>query len=237
MGVPYNFLLEVVVGMDGIESVLENVFGADGVLRRLESSLLEQFQIFRDFSNKTLRKHYAVNKQSPRPSGVDISFKIMGQEIRVMSYDDIVWMIDQIDNMNVNKLFLKMAIGGHKPFRKSGMFLEMTHTVPTGLGLPLKLKLVGSTVATVEFDGQFDIEKMVLGTGAAIAVGSVKPSAVVELSGQMGIHSHYVSTGVFVNSSMLVSDMLKGTVTYKKGEGIKINLDTIEDPIQLFNFS
>ena len=241
MDVPYH-LLEVVVGMDGIGSVVENVFGADGV-SRLES--LSENSKRREESTNHGRKHSVnindniknvhkrVNKQSPKPSGVDISFKIMGQEIRVMSYDDIFWMIDQIDNMNVIQLMMNIAKGGHKTFRKSGMFLEMTHTIPTGLGLPLKLKLVGSTVATVEFDGKFDIRK----PGSAEVVRSVKPSADVELSVQMGIDSHYISTGVFVNPSMFVSNMLKGTVTYKKGEGIKINLDTTEDPIQLFNFS
>ena len=256
MGVPLN-LVEAVVGMDGLESVVENVFGANGVWP--DNVLIKMFNItmtsekFREYARKREESnhrskrsvnmddniknlHKRVNKQSPRPSG-DISFKIMGQEIRVMSYDDIFWMIDQIDNMNVIQLMLNIAKGGHKTFSKSAMFLEMTHTVPTGLGFPLKLKLVGSTVATVEFDGKFDIRNMFWGPGLVQVKGSVKPSAVVELSGQMGIDSHYVSTGVFVNSSMFVSNMLKGSVTYKEGQELKINLDTPEEPIQLFNFS
>ena len=117
------------------------------------------------------------------------------------------------------------------------MFLEMTHTVPTSLGLPLRLKLTGSTVATVELNGKFDIRNMFWGPGSLTVNGFVKPSAVVELSGQMGIDSHFVQSGVFVNSSMFVSNMVKGSLIYKEGQTFKINVDTPEEPIQLFNFS
>ena len=117
------------------------------------------------------------------------------------------------------------------------MFLEMTHTVPASLGLPLKLKLTGSTVATVELDGKFDIRNMFWGPSSLTINGYVKPSAVVEVSGQMVIDSHFVSSGVFVNSSMYFSNMMKSSVVYKEGQMFKINVDTPEEPIQLFNFS
>merc|ERR1711881_391145 len=78
----------------------------------------------------------------------------------MMSYDDIFAMIDQIDNMNVITMLMNVAKGGKKTFSKSVMFLEMTHTVPTGLGLPLKLALSGSTVGTVDLEGKFDIRNM-----------------------------------------------------------------------------
>merc|ERR1719474_1372942 len=100
----------------------------------------------------------------------------------MMSYDDIYAMIDQIDNMNVIQL-LVVGKGGKKTFSKSVMFLEMTHSVPTGLGLPLKLSLAGSTVGTVDMEGKFDIRNMFLGKGALNVNGFVKSSAVVEISG------------------------------------------------------
>ena len=57
------------------------------------------------------------------------------------------------------------------------MFLEMIHTVPTGLGLPLKLALSGSTVGTVDLEGKFDIRNMFWGKGAMNINGHVKTSA------------------------------------------------------------
>ena len=101
--------------------------------------------------------------------------KVLGHEMRVFSYDDLQWAADEIDNMNVIELLLKVAKGGHKTFTKSIMFLEMTHTVPTGLGLPLKLKLTGSAVGSLEIDGKFDIRNMFWGPMALEVKGSLKP--------------------------------------------------------------
>ena len=63
-----------------------------------------------------------------------MTLKVMGQEVRIMSYDDIQAMIEDVDNMNVIDLMSKIAHGGEKTFTKSMMFMEMTHSVPTGMG-------------------------------------------------------------------------------------------------------
>ena len=101
--------------------------------------------------------------------------KILGNEMKVFSYDDIFWAVDQIDNMNVIDLLLKVARGGRKTFTKSVMFMEMTHSVPTGLGLPLKLNLKGSAVGSLELDGKFDIRNMFWGPSSMEIRGHVKP--------------------------------------------------------------
>ncbi len=101
--------------------------------------------------------------------------KVFGHEMRVFSYDDIMWAADEIDNMNVIELLLKVAKGGHKTFTKSVMFLEMTHTVPTAIGLPMKLKLTGSAVGSMEIDGKFDIRNMFWGPSSLEVKGYVRP--------------------------------------------------------------
>ncbi len=62
-------------------------------------------------------------------------------------------------------------------------------------------------------------------------------SAVVEVTGQMGVHSRFVDTGVFVNSSVFTSQMMKGSVVYKEGKTFKLNIDAPEEPIEIFNVS
>ena len=69
-----------------------------------------------------------------------VTLKVMGQEVRIMSYDDIQAMVEDIDNMNVIDLMSKMAKGGEKTFTKSMMFMEMTHSVPTGMGKYIPLR-------------------------------------------------------------------------------------------------
>jgi len=262
MGVPVH-VVEAAVQMDGLETVLADVFGPEGAFpdntvfqmfnftltkekfeewtkkrneRDDKDAARRQKRSANSVENKLNEMHKKVDKKTPPPSG-SLSFKIMGQEVRVFSYDDIFWAIDTIDNMNVIQLLSTIAKGGHKSFSKSMLFMDMTHSVPTGLGLPLKLKLLGSTVTTVELDGKFDIRNMFWGTPQLSIEGYVKPSAVVEVSGQMGIDSHFINTGVSVNANMFTSQQMKGGIVYKQGQQLKINLDTPEEPTQLFNFS
>ena len=62
-------------------------------------------------------------------------------------------------------------------------------------------------------------------------------SAVVDISGRMGINTHYVDTGVYVKSSMFTSQMIKGAIAYKEGKLIKLNIDAPEKPLEIFNVS
>ncbi len=120
---------------------------------------------------------FQVNKKTERPAGF-LSMKMFGHEMKVFSYDDIMWAADEIDNMNVIELLLKVAKGGHKTFTKSMMFLELVHTVPTGLGLPMRLKLSGSAVGSVELDGKFDIRNMFWGPSSMEVKGYIRPRSV-----------------------------------------------------------
>merc|ERR1712048_1104109 len=61
--------------------------------------------------------HKRVNMKPSRPTA-HMNIKVMGQELRVMSYDDLYWLIDEIDNMNVIQLMTDVARGGHKTFTK-----------------------------------------------------------------------------------------------------------------------
>ena len=251
MGYPVN-MLETKVGVDGVESVLETLIGPNGVIPKdfnidlgkygkynaefLEKLLEKKNNMKKTFNDNLTKMHLKANKKFIEPNA-HLSVKIMDQEIKMLSYDDILWLMDQIDDMNVVQLLKNYARGGHKVFSKSLMFLEMTHTVPTGLGLPLKLKLTGSSVTTVEMKGKFDIRNLFWGNPTMNISGYVKPSTVIELSGQMGIESQFVSSGMFVNSSMFMSQIVKGGIEYKHGQILKINMDVPEEPISLVNFS
>lgn len=249
-------VFETLVHVEGLEDMLEDALGPNGVLPKdflinifnttLTAEKLREFTRQREQNTRPKRGasmggklnsiHQEVNMRPSKPTA-HFNIKVMGQEIRVMSYDDLFYMIDQIDNSNVIQMMTDIAKGGHKTFSKSMLFLEMTHIVPTAVGMPLKLRLTGSTVTTIEMDGKFDIRNMFWGPGSIIVKGYVKPSAAVEITGQMGIDTAFGSSGIFVNSSMFVSHMTKGNVIYRQGQLLKINIDTPEEAVQLFNVS
>lgn len=183
-------VFEMAARIDGVESIIEDFFGQYGYFpdeavmnffnSQFSNEKLETLRARRsvdvNYENTVNEMHKTVNKRK-QPSG-SLTMKVLGQEMRVFSLDDLQWAADEIDNMNVIELLLKVAKGGHKTFTKSIMFLEVTHTVPTGLGLPLKLKLTGSAVGSLELDGKFDIRNMFWGPMALEVKGSVKPRLV-----------------------------------------------------------
>lgn len=180
-------VFEMAGRIDGIESIVEDFFGPygyfpdDTVMNFFQSKFnkedLEKLRtrrsIEKNYENTVEGMHTMVNKKK-KPNGF-LTMKVLGHEMRVLSLDDLQWAADEIDNMNIIELLLKVAKGGSKTFTKSIMFMEMTHTVPTGLGLPIKLMLTGSAVGTLELDGKFDIRNMFWGPMALEIKGSVKP--------------------------------------------------------------
>ena len=115
-----------------------------------------------------------MDNRKHHPSG-SVSVKMFGNELRLASFDDISWLNDEIDKVNVIDFLLMLAKGGKKTFSKSMMFLDAQTTVPTILGLPLKLRAKGTTVASVELAGKFDIRNMFWGKMSFDVRGYVKP--------------------------------------------------------------
>lgn len=115
-----------------------------------------------------------MDNMKHKPSGA-VSVKLFGNEIRVASFDDINWLQSEADNVNMVDLLIKLSRGGKKTYTKSMMFLDIETTVPTMLGLPLKLDAKGTSVVTIEMNGKFDIRNMFWGPMAFEVRGNLKP--------------------------------------------------------------
>lgn len=119
-----------------------------------------------------------MDTRKHNPSGA-VSVKMFGNEMRLASFDDISWLNDEVDKINMIDILIALAKGGKKSFSKSMMFLDAQTTVPTILGLPLKLSAKGTTVAAVELAGKFDIRNMFWGKMSFDVRGYVKPRYVL----------------------------------------------------------
>lgn len=115
-----------------------------------------------------------MDNMKHKPSGA-VSVKLFGNEIRVANFDDINWLQNEADNVNMVDLLIKLAKGGKKTYTKSLMFLDVETVIPTILGLPLKLDAKGTSVVTVEMNGKFDIRNMFWGPMAFDVRGNLKP--------------------------------------------------------------
>lgn len=62
-------------------------------------------------------------------------------------------------------------------------------------------------------------------------------SAVVDITGRMGVSALYAEAGIFVNSSLYTVTQIKGNATYTQGEILKFEVGVPEEPVQFVNVS
>lgn len=62
-------------------------------------------------------------------------------------------------------------------------------------------------------------------------------SAVVDISGRMGVSAIHAECGILVNSSLYTVTQTKGNATYSQGELLKFEIGVPEDPVQFVNAS
>jgi len=115
-----------------------------------------------------------MDTRKHNPAG-SLSVKLFGNEMRLASFDDINWIQTEADNVNMVDYLIKLARGGKKTYSKSFMFLDADTTVPTILGLPLRLEAKGTTVASLELNGKFDIRNMFWGPMNFDVRGYIRP--------------------------------------------------------------
>ena len=62
-------------------------------------------------------------------------------------------------------------------------------------------------------------------------------SAVVDITGRMGVSTLYAEAGILVNSSLYTVTQIKGNATYSQGEILKFEVGVPEEPVQFVNVS
>ena len=62
-------------------------------------------------------------------------------------------------------------------------------------------------------------------------------SAVVDITGRMGVSTLYAEAGILVNSSLYTVTQVKGNATYTQGEILKFEVGVPEEPVQFVNVS
>lgn len=74
-------------------------------------------------------------------------------------------------------------------FTRSFKILDSSLSLPTQIGLPLKLSVEGMATVTLQAKGKFDILRLMSYPSSMEIGGHFKPSSAVVISGEMGIDS------------------------------------------------
>lgn len=119
---------------------------------------------------------FKVGVKTPSPQAL-VSLKIFGNEVGLLNLNDLPFLNGELDDVNVIQHLYMLTKGKRKVFKQNMVVMEVTHTVPTILGIPLKIAINGSAVVTTDINGKvkIDMKKLLMGPKSALLTGSVQP--------------------------------------------------------------
>jgi len=103
------------------------------------------------------------------------------------------------------------------------------------IGLPLRLMTEGTASIGLKANGKFDIRQMFSSPSAFNISGSLRPSAAVHVTGEMGVDAHVAKTGLKVTNTLHTSTLLDGVLQLKDGKIFDLDFNLPQDKIEIFN--
>ena len=104
--------------------------------------------------------------------------KIFGNELGYYDVHDFD-LKNQKDSFNFLELLIKLATDHKVDFSKSATFLDTSVSIPTMVGLPLKLSVQGTASVDVHIAGHADLRKVAARPRSLDIKGYVKPRSVL----------------------------------------------------------
>ena len=105
-------------------------------------------------------------------------FKVFGHEIRYAELADVM----KNEGLNILEILIKLAQNHEFDYSKSIMFMDSTITVPTMMGLPLKLAVNGTATVNLKVKGKLDLRQVATSPRGIEIDGYIKPRYVNILS-------------------------------------------------------
>ena len=159
-GQSVNFL-EIGGRVEGAEDFLQKMFGPDGYFpaetRQKQST--DKDRLLND-----------LNRADPKAA---MYLKIFGNELQ---YWDLTSMNSmEKDDINILDLLIKLAQEHEVEWSRSAMFLDSELSIPTALGMPLRLTVKGSATVDVKIGGKFDVRQLAVYPNSMDISGYIRP--------------------------------------------------------------
>lgn len=102
-----------------------------------------------------------------------MSLKIFGNELRYWDLTDFTNI--EKDDFNILDLLIELAKEREVEWSRSAMFLDSEITIPTVLGLPLKLSVNGTATVDMKLGGKIDLRQIAVSPNSMDINGYIKP--------------------------------------------------------------
>jgi len=160
--------------------------------------------------------------------------RIFGNEIRSGEINDFDF--EGIKNrFNYLDWLIKLAQENRIDVTRNFLFLDSTFTVPTGVGMPLRLGVEGTATIAITASGKVDVLRMLSSPSNFDISGSVRPSAAIEIRGEMGVCAHFARTGLKTVNLLHTSRILDGKIQLQDGKIFNVDLNLPQEKVEIFS--
>nr|UEK51469.1 MTTP-like protein [Parasacculina yatsui] len=203
-------LFEIGGRVEGMDDLAHDFFGTS---RFLPTQALSNFWQY--FSSGPDTSSLAAN--TPKLSTY---WKVFGNELGFNRYDSLSQFSNALEIKN--PLDAIKYLVQEKDLTENTNILDSTYIVSTIAGFPFSLRAVGSASVSLKTGGNYNVQSW----NKLDINGYLKPSASVEIVGEMGVDAFAARTGLKMVSNLHTSTAIDGSLTVDGGSVIvgKINM-------------
>ncbi|XP_054068030.1 uncharacterized protein LOC128913816 isoform X3 [Rissa tridactyla] len=180
-------------------------------------------ELVKKFTERTVRKELLK---------CELSMKIFGNELSFLDCEDLRKQMKHY-SLNLAELAVKLLKGQEVQFNKRLSLATEELQFPAISGFPIQLAVNASAAINIKIKGNADFKQQ----SNFFLNGYIKPSAFVQLSAQMGTVGTLGQAGLSWLAGMRTSTSLDGGIQVKKGQEVKVFLNTPEESMEIINFS
>ena len=115
-----------------------------------------------------------------------MSLKVFGNEVGYGHWEGRNEILERIRKLSPISKLHNLMNGEENQFSYASQYIDSTHTIPLGIGLPLNLMAQGQVVAEIRGHMRTDL-KSVFSSGKGEVVWKMHPSAAVIFNGAMSV--------------------------------------------------
>lgn len=224
-GRSFNFLDFGVRGQ-GFEELLEKHFGPGEELMKRDRRAVVNDQVI-----QTIDRQYSVSRDT-----MELSYylRIFGNEIKSGDIND--FNLDSVkQGFDPRQILEKLAQQRSVDLTRSYAFLDTSLTVPTGLGMPVRLGVEGTITVGLTASGKVDIRRMLSNPSDFDVTGSIRPSTAVEIKGDFGLDAHVTQTKLRLVNRLHSSLLIDASATLRNGQVFKFDWNMPQNKIEIFS--
>ncbi|KAM4697783.1 uncharacterized protein WCC33_013385 [Rhinophrynus dorsalis] len=182
--------------------------------------------------NELQQKFTQGLKNKKRELKCGLSMKIFGNELSFLDCDGIRDKM-KTHSLSMAELAVKLLKGQEVQYSKRLSLATEEFTFPALSGFPVQISLNATASTNIKVKGNMDFKHQT----NFFLNGYIKPSALIQISAQMGIAGVLGKMGLKWVTGIKAMNSLDGGIQVKKGQDIKMFLNTPEESMEILNFS